>query len=166
MKNSWTVFIILLFVACSSVRPGGYNLENPVVTSRCPDNSTCTFEIIKDKSLKIITDVNGRSYYQLTDAPGKNVAKYTFARATPAGTQDGSYSEEIVFESDDTFSNIKYGKAPAKKLFGVHCFCRGKAGYYAIDKATFSYTGNVLTVTLPPAIIDNQQLNSVKISFK
>lgn len=141
--------MIALTAGCA---PQKYNIEK----SSCPELGTCTFEIFKDKSLIIEQGVTGKLQYTLTEAAGKNVALYTYSKTTSGRHQDNFYSEEVVFE----YTGKKIDTTTINKnslLFGVSCYCKGKAGHYSFKSSSVTSNGKGVSVTLPD-VIENQQL--------
>lgn len=169
MKKTILIPFILLAVSC-----GGHKntvspmTENYTVESGCPEEGNCTLEVLQDKSLDIKTDGTGKLYYGLKDTPGKNVVKYTYKKDTDAQLQDAGYSEEIVFETDTDVNGFNYSATDMQKsnmLFGVMCFCRGKAGYYKVTSGNVVYKDNKLSIELPD-IVDDQKLDTIMVFFK
>jgi hypothetical protein len=168
MKNAALLLLSFLFVSCGSQKNSAVLSGEYIIESPCPADGLCAVEVLKDKSLLVINDDLGRVYYKLEDTPGRIVIKYTFKKDTDAAVYDGSYSEEVVFETDTTFSNLNNagtGITKTKMLFGVMCFCRGKAGHYIINEGTISYRDKKLHITLPD-VIDNQKIKTVSVTFK
>lgn len=163
------VLVISTLFSCKSQKNivpssnAGYIIENP-----CPPEGNCTIEVIKDKSLLVKTDGSGHIYYQLKDTPGKTVIKYVYKKNTDPGLQDAGYSEEVIFETDEKLSGLSATGNDIQKtkmLFGVHCFCRGKAGFYKIQQGSMNYSNKKLNIELPE-VIDSQKTKSVTVTFK
>lgn len=137
---------------------GKHTIENT-----CPKEGLCNFEVFENKSLTILRDDIGKTYYRMDDSHGKMVVKYTYTKTVDTAYQDGAYSEEFVFETDNKSAGEEM--AVTKMLFGVHCFCRGKAGYYIIEKTPVTYKNNRLEISLPN-MVEEQQIKGIKIKFK
>jgi len=157
-----------LFMACAPKKGvtafinGKHKIESP-----CPEEGECKLEILKDKSLDIKVDDTGRLYYSITDAPGKVIVRYTYDYDAPKGVMDAGYTETVIFETDDEFSNLNTGNIKGiKMLFGVQCFCRGKAGFYTVNEGKISYKDEKLTVKIPDTIVDGQRIYSIDASLK
>ncbi|MEL1244719.1 hypothetical protein AAEO56_10640 [Flavobacterium sp. DGU11] len=167
MKNIILAFLPFLLIACASKKgPAAFTEGKCRIESRCPDEGNCGFEVLKDKSLIIKSDGTGKPYYTLEDAPGKIVARYTYA-AKSGKYQDDAYTEEVIFETDSELSNLhKSNPKDAKMLFGVHCFCRDKAGFYKVGKGLLDYQDNKLIIKLQDNIVEGQKTDLVMVSFK
>ena len=166
MKKSILLLMASFVLSCGSKKTVSGTKAHYVIESPCPPNGNCSFEIIKDKSLIIKNDDTGRFYYQMEDTPGKNVVKYSYKKTTNSKLQDASYTEEIIFETDSSITDFKTIGEDDKVLFGVHCFCRGKAGFYKLKYANIIYNKKKMTIKLPEKIVDGQLTKFVEISFK
>ena len=131
----------------------------------CPENATCRFEKHKNTALIIKKDDIGSLYHQSEIRAGKTTFAYYYEQNKDQAHLDGHYIEEIRFEMDDavfdkSFKNLK----PTQILFGVFCYCKGKAGYYTVENALVSYDkkSETITLTLDP-IIENQILKTIEI---
>jgi hypothetical protein len=168
MKNTTLLLIAsLLLVCCKTGTASVTSLKDAEVTSACPVQTDCKFEILKDKSLDVKTDDTGHTYYNLKAAPGKTVFKYTHKKITDSNLMDAGYSETIIFESDDAIG-LNHSGADVQKvkmLFNVACFCRGKAGIYTVKEGTLSYKDNKLHIEIPK-IVDGQMTGVVDVVVK
>ena len=159
-------FVLLLTIfSCTSKREAAFFSGKHTIEIECPPNGTCTFEVLKNKSLVISTDEANQTYYAVRDTPGKSVVSYKYSKTQNPEYKDDFYSEEIVFETDDRFSNLT-GEGEHDIYFTVQCFCRGKAGTYRLVAATATFKNNRLYIKLPTNIIDNQRLRDIDVSFK
>lgn len=157
MKNIVSVLFGLLLFSCGT--------QKKVSESVFPENGSCRFEKHKNTALIIKKDDTGSLYHQAEEHSGKTTFAYFYEQNKDEAYMDGHYIEEIRFELDDSvfdksFKNLK----PDKILFGVFCYCKGKAGYYEVKNATVSYDkkSKTITVTLDE-VIENQVLKSVEI---
>ncbi|RWW91635.1 hypothetical protein [Flavobacterium cerinum] len=169
MKKQILVYIsIIALFSCKSQKDSSTTWGKHTIETPCPPKSECNFEVLQNKSLLIKTDDTNHIYYHLENTPGKTVVKYTYKTITDPKLKDAGYSEDIIFETDNMFSNLNLTDIDIQKtkmLFGVHCFCRGKAGFYKIEKGNMSYTNKKLHIELPD-VIDNQKTKTVSVSFK
>lgn len=168
MKKIAFAFLPFLLIACAS-KKDSVSLEErkAVIQSYCPENGECKIEILQNKSLDIKTDGTGMPYYTLEDAVGKVVVRYTYDFIVPKDVEDAGYTETIIFETDKEFSNLnKANPKDLKMLFGVQCFCRGKAGFYRVEKGLVDYSDKQLIIKLYDSIVDEQRLNNALISFR
>ena len=169
MKKFTLALIPFLLLACASQKNTKNDISgNYTIQSDCPTEGTCTLQVLKDKSLLIQNDNLGRPYYRLQDTPGKTVVIYTYAKKKNPIYQDDIYSEEVVFDTDSDLNALKKGinAKDANLVFGVKCFCKGKAGYYRPQTGSAQYKNNTLYITLPADVIDNQLIKEVQVSFK
>jgi len=133
------------------------------LVSDCPAAGTCHTEILTNKSLEAVTDNLGRVAYTLGDTIGTDVAKYKYEKTKNPAYQDDFYSEEVAIEISSQprttdISNLRV-------FFTVTCFCRGKAGTYRVKGSKAVIKGKILTLTLPPDIIEAQLTKEIKIAL-
>ena len=131
----------------------------------CSENGACRFEKHENTSLIIKKDDTGNIYHQKEERSGKTTFAYYYEQNKDGAYVDGHYIEEIIFELDNSVFNTSFKELkPDKILFGVFCYCKGKAGYYQVKNALVSYDkkSKLLTVTFDE-IIENQILKSVEI---
>ncbi|MFL9843220.1 hypothetical protein [Flavobacterium rhizosphaerae] len=166
MNKLLLLILPLIFFSCAT---GKGLTDDYILESECPPQGECTLEILHNKGLAIKTDTaTNRPYYEITDTPGMLVVKYTYSKKRNPDYQDDFYNEEVIFETDSSLTALKEGirLKEAKALFGVMCFCRGKAGYYKPQSGTITLHGNLLTIQLPDDIIDGQLTQQVIAKFK
>ena len=161
MKKS--ILLIFLGVLASCGVAKNPVASKAIITSVCPESGTCTIEIMKDKSLSVKIDDLKRPYYTLEVMPGRVVVKYTYTKNRNPDYADDGYTEEVIFETDENFTQIDADKN--KLLFGVQCFCRGKAGFYKVQDALVTYKNENLHISLP-AVVDGQLTRTVDVKFK
>ena len=153
MKNI-AVLLLIVISGCSTPKYA-------IAKEECNDGGSYTLEIQENKSLTIKDDSAGKVYYSLNDTPGNSVAIYKYTRAKTGDYQDNFYNEEVIFE----FTGKKISTEAINKstmLFGVQCYCKGKAGYYKINSPVIKQEDNSITLDIH-AIIDNQIIDSVYI---
>ncbi len=140
----WVVTVVLF--SCSSTKNSSTmndTTSSQSIQSACPEEGTCSVELLKNKSLNVKADEFGSVYYQLLDSEGTNVIRYTYDKTVPEGLQDGNYREEIIFEINNENQTLTLtGKElqQTKMLFGRFCFCRGQTGNYKVEEGTLSLT--------------------------
>lgn len=160
--------LVIISLSCKSQKDTSASWKNHSIETPCPPKTECTLEILESKSLLVKTDDTNHIYYQLQEASGKTVVKYTYKTISNPKLQDAGYSEEIIFETDEKLSNLNVNNADIQKtkmLFGVHCFCRGKAGFYKVEQGNMSYVDKKLNIALPN-IIDDQKVKNITVNFK
>jgi|GEM_PF-2040789 len=140
------------------------NSRSQILTS-CPENIDCALEVLPGKSMAVKDDTLGGIYYELEDNSQKTTYRYTYKLKTDNQYQDAGYREEVVFEIDNSETDLKLTDTElqnAKMLFGVWCYCKGKAGNYKITKGNFSKKGKEITIDFP-AIVADQKVTVLKI---
>jgi len=130
------IIIILLLNSCKGSHKTipKYTTTNP--STECPANGTCTFEVLKDKTLALKHDGIGSLYPEITEG-NKTILKFQYHRNQIPNTVDGSYTEEIFLEINPENPEVSFKDKEllnCKLLFGRHCFCKGQAGYYRISE--------------------------------
>lgn len=138
------------------------------ILSSCPEDYECTLEVFPNKTMIIKTDGIGATFFELEDFNGTTVYHYTYNQKTDKQYQDAGYKEEIIFEfNSSNTTDLKLSNKElqnTKMLFGVWCYCKGKAGNYKITKGNFSKKGNEISIDFP-AVVDNQKVTELKIKI-
>lgn len=169
MKNILLLLLLMtVFTSCKCKKDAVQNDKELTmkVSNECPENAVCTQEIFKDSALKIEIDGANKPYYTVVKQPGTTVYKYEMEENQDQQYVDGGYREEIIFELP---SNFKNGTLSDKEisntnaLFGVFCYCKGKAGYYPIEKGTITKTNESITIEIP-SIVEGQKV--LRYAFK
>lgn len=107
------------------------------INSDCPTDGKCTVQVLKNKSMNVLTDDIGAVYYRAEDNANTSIIIYKYERNVPKGLQDAEYREEIVFEIDNSEPVINkndFTLQSTKMLYGRFCFCRGQTGFYKVSK--------------------------------
>lgn len=171
MKKYILLPLIGLVIACCSTKTSktmANNSKKTKIESPCPEEGICSFEILQNKSMNVKTDGIDKVYYELEENPDKVVFLYKYQKKIADKTlQDAGYSEEIVFEMDKNYTDFSFsdkGIQSTKMLFGVFCYCKGKAGNYRVTKGNLVKKGLELQIDLPP-IVDNQLITHIKINL-
>ena len=164
MKKLVLIFaaVVLLFSCKSRQNNTSFISDEYSIDSPCPPDGTCSLEVLQDKSLLIKEDDTGHLFYQLQDTDGKTVVIYKYQKKKNPNVTDSGYSEEVIFETDNKSTDTIDTN---RMIFGVHCFCRGKAGYYKAGQATANFTNGKLYIELPN-IVDGQKTKTIEVSFK
>lgn len=140
---------------------------SPQILTPCPETMECTLEVLQNKSMVVKTDGIGAIYYELEDNPETTVYLYTYKLKTDKQYQDAGYREEIIFEANNSDTDLSLTDKElqnTKMLFGVWCYCKGKAGFYKITKGKLSKKGKDITVDFP-AIVDDQKVTRLEIKI-
>lgn len=155
-----SVITPLLLFSCSSKKEMVHSKQ------QCPENGICRFEQHPNKSLIIRKDDIGALYHQMEDNAGKTVFHYFYERNKEEAYVDGHYMEELIFEIDNTVLESSFeNQKPNQILFGVFCYCKGKAGYYALTDTVISFDKKhkKISVWINGDIIDDQVLTFFEI---
>jgi hypothetical protein len=102
----------------------------------CPEDGTCTFEVLTNSAFEIKKDEYGLSYGKLV-VSDKTLMRFEYIRNTPENTADGQYNELIYIEIDPDTEMLDLKDEDLKKAnvtFGRVCFCPGQNGYYPVTK--------------------------------
>lgn len=140
----YTIFIISLN-SCHSQKKINTEESLKKTEQKCPEDGTCTFEVLKNKSFKISSKF-GNTYPVFSPNNNKSILKFEYTRNLIPDTEDSSYKELIYIEiSNDLktpldIKNIDLTKTKAS--FGRLCFCRGQTGYYKIKQGDLSIKKN------------------------
>lgn len=142
MKSLFFLLPLFFVNACKtaqsdSVISNTNKMEQTINTSSaCPEEGTCSIEVYKNKKLTMLDDGTGALYPEMLEGEGM-VVEYTYFKKGPEGTVDGNYSETIHFELPQTATSMKMENSALSEVnlyYGKHCFCKGEAGYYAVNK--------------------------------
>lgn len=142
MKKSFFLIALLVFSCKTSEIPkSNSSVEDTILlTTNCPDDGTCTFDVIQNSSMKILTDDIGALYPQFYKSEAI-VLKFEYKKEEQTNTADGGYTELIYLEIDkeDLELELENSKLEqVKLLFGRLCFCKGSSGYFKITDGNLS----------------------------
>ena len=121
------------------------------IESECPENGKCTIQIFRNKNMEVKTDEFGSIYQAMNDDSNKSVVVYQYNRNVEEGLQDGQHREEIIFEINNSDAEIQLSDKElqeTKMLFGRHCYCKGQAGNFKVEKGTLNLTNKAGIVTV------------------
>tara|TARA_R110001583_G_scaffold160872_1_gene312760 strand:+ start:35629 stop:36162 length:534 start_codon:yes stop_codon:yes gene_type:complete len=140
MKNI-LLLLIILFSSCKSTQNINFTVQENIFieTENCPENGTCTIELIPNQALKFNKDEFGHSYPVITEGE-KTILKYTYTKNPATNTQDSNYTEIVYaeFEHNTTPISLTNNELQTLKLyFGRLCYCKGQTGYYPIKNGEF-----------------------------
>ena len=161
--------LLIIVSAVSSCKCKQNTLQNTsktttTVMKECVADAKCIQEIHTDSALLIEKEDSGRPFYKIQPQPGTTVYRYEMSQNQDQQYVDGGYREEIIFELPSDFkSGTISGKEILKTnaLFGVFCYCKGKAGYYTINNATITKTEKGVSIEIP-TLIEGQKVFSVQ----
>lgn len=138
----YLIILSLFFypLSCKTSQNSVMNKEITISKTQCPENGTCTFEALKNKSLKVLKDDLGSTYPEISE--GKYVLlKFEYSKNKIPNTADSSYRELIYIElnPNDLVVELKDTQLKnVKLLFARLCYCKGQTGYYNISKGNLS----------------------------
>jgi len=139
MKNLLPL-LFLIIVSCKSAFVA--NEAILVNTLNCPENGTCTIELLPNKSLEFKQDEFGNSYPVISEG-NKTIFKYIYTKNPIPNTQDSNYTELVFAELDSTIlakTLTNEALQDIKLHFGRLCYCKGETGYYPIKNGEFKIT--------------------------
>ncbi|UUC46570.1 hypothetical protein [Flavobacterium cerinum] len=140
MKKILLIPVLLALSFCNTANTNKATMMT-TIESECPSDGKCTVEVFKNKAIDLKTDGLGKLYYQLADDTNKSVVVYAYNRNVEEGLQDGQHKEEIIFEIDNGVETLQLKDGDlsnVKMLFGRHCFCRGQAGFFAVNQGVLN----------------------------
>lgn len=165
MKKFLFILLISSVVSsCKSKKTMVENIDKHTIrtVTECLADAKCTFEVYKNSALSIeIDEATQKPYYLINPQEGTDVYRYERSENQDEQYMDGGYREEIIFELS---SNFKAGTISGKEiistkaLFGIFCYCKGKAGYYTIEQGKITKTKQSITVEIP-AIVEEQKVH-------
>lgn len=136
---------VFFFLACKAKQePTEKDVFYETIINYCPKGGTCSFEVLKSKSLEIKTDGTGAQYPQITEGE-KTVLKFEYKKEEDPKIADDGYTEVIYTEIKPTIHNLDLKDeelSQAKVLFGRLCFCRGQTGYYPVESGHLEIKSN------------------------
>ncbi len=140
MKSIFLMSIFLIFISCGNKINLVSKKEVIVLEKNTGNNeSKVSVTILNNSSLTIKEDSTGH-LYPVIDSGNNMVVEYKYQEDGEDGTVDGDYSETLHFEISKNTKELRLKDnqlTKVKALFGKHCFCKGEAGYYFINKGKF-----------------------------
>ena len=138
--------LLLLIVSCNSTKNANSTFVAKeaflINATNCPENGTCTIELLPNKSLEFKQDEFGNSYPVISEG-NKTIFKYIYTKNPIPNTQDSNYTELVFAELDSTIlakTLTNDALQDIKLHFGRLCFCKGETGYYPIKNGEFKIT--------------------------
>ena len=138
LKHLFFMFLCwLLILSCQTKKkaaesyPASYKLAD-----YCPENGTCTFEVLANKTLEIKSDNTG-ALYPVVRKGNKTVLKFEYKKTQNPKLADDGYKELIYAEINTKQDDLQLNDENldlAKVHFGRLCFCKGKSGYYPVKQ--------------------------------
>ena len=72
MKNTIILFATIFIASCSCKKPTSQTTLNAKLESECPQDGTCTIEILENKSIAVKQDEFGSIYYTIEENLNKS----------------------------------------------------------------------------------------------
>lgn len=139
-----TIFVLftLLMISCKSNYTVSQHINQEAAT--CPENGTCSIELIPNKNIVFETDNIGIMYPVISEGD-KTILKYTYKRNPIPNTQDGNYTEIVYAEFPENITTKELSNEAlqdVKLYFGRLCYCKGETGYFPIKNGNFKLAKN------------------------
>jgi hypothetical protein len=140
MKSIFLMSVFFIFISCAN-KLNLVSKKEVIILKKSTENKESKVSVnIFNNSTLIIKEDNIGYLYPIVESGNNIVVEYKYQEDGEEGTVDGDYSETLHFEiskntkelclKDDQLTGVKL-------LFGKHCFCRGEAGYYSVNKGKF-----------------------------
>ena len=140
MKPIFFTSIFLMFISCGNKINLVTKKDVIIIEKNTMNNeSKVSVIIFNNSSLTIKEDSTGQ-LYPVKESGNNIVVEIKYQEDGEFGTVDGDYSETLHFEISKNTKELRLKDnqlTEVKALFGKHCFCRGEAGYYFINKGKF-----------------------------
>ena len=140
MKPIFLTSIFLMFISCGNKINLVTKKDVIIIEKNTMNNeSKVSVIIFNNSSLTIKEDSTGQ-LYPVKESGNNIVVEIKYQEDGEFGTVDGDYSETLHFEISKNTKELRLKDnqlTEVKALFGKHCFCRGEAGYYFINKGKF-----------------------------
>jgi len=136
MKYLLVLFFSVVVLNCKPKQVTISDYRQNVLTTNCPDDGTCTFEVLKDKSLNILKTDLEETYTEITDGQSY-VLKFEYKRNEIANTVDGQYIEQVFIELNLNNLEVELKDSEFKKakvMYARFCYCKGQTGYYSVTQ--------------------------------
>jgi len=140
MRYLYVFCLIICLVSCKTKSELTSTTAKEVDNMVCPEEGTCSFEILKNKTLQIKTDNLGSIYPEMIDGI-HSVLKFEYKKKGNANYEDSGYREEIFIELNTNNLEGETTDLKDRKLFFARwCYCKGQTGYYKINQGRLSVT--------------------------
>jgi hypothetical protein len=142
MRHLHLLIVCFIIISCNAKQKTLLKNEKVNTSTICPQDGVCTFEVLQNKSLKLLKDGIGKLYPDISYGD-KIILKFEYKRNEIQNAVDDNYSELIYVELNPNNLNIELENSDlqeVKLLFARLCFCRGQTGYYKVKKGSLSIT--------------------------
>ena len=137
VRYLFLVVISSVLLACQSQKSLNTQYEKrETLSTFCPEDGNCTFEVLTNSSLNLQTDGIGQLYPEVKKG-NKTVLKFEYKRSVDPRIADGGYTEIVYAEIDPKTDNLSLSDeqlTSANVVFGRLCYCKGQAGYFRVDQ--------------------------------
>jgi hypothetical protein len=132
------IFAFVFLFSCKPKQTALVKNSNITISSDCPENGTCHFEVFQNAKLEQLKDNQGALYVNITEGD-MLVLKFEYVKNKTPNTSDSSYREEVFIELDPNYIKKDISNFKGENiLFARWCFCKGQTGYYKIRKGHLS----------------------------
>ena len=140
MRYLYVFYLIICLVSCKTKSELTSTITTEVANMVCPEDGTCSFEVLKNKTLLIKTDNLGSIYPEMIDG-NHSVLKFEYKKHGNANYADSGYREEVFIELDTNNLEVETTDLKGRKLFFARwCYCKGQTGYYKINQGKLLVT--------------------------
>lgn len=140
MKSIFLMSIFFIFISCGNKINLVSKKEVIILKKNTENKENKVYVNILNNSTLTIKEDNTGQLYPVVETGNNIVIEYKYEEKGEKGTVDGDYSETLHFEILNNTKELRLKDnqlTKVKALFGKHCFCRGEAGYYFINKGKF-----------------------------
>ena len=171
MRLLFLFLYINLIIGCktSQIVPENYSAIKSINwQSGCIPESACAAEIMVNKKIVLKKDeINNQIYPEFVADSSRQIVKLTSRINADKMHLDQHYFEDIYIELPKKHYPIKASNLELlqyKVLLQKSCFCRGEAGYYAIQNGELNISDKSLSLSfiVPEA---NIRLNKIQVKL-
>jgi len=134
MRPLFLILFYLALVSCKTKQDLLVEKKDTFYSTECPNDGTCTLELMPNKSIKTLYDDFGAIYVEIIDGASV-VLKFEYKRNEIPNTMDSQYIEQVFMELDPNYMEVDLTDSELKNvnlLFARLCFCKGETGFYKI----------------------------------
>lgn len=150
MIHHYFLMFLMVLSSCAAQKDQGDDGRQviPPPNINCPENGDCTFEVVKDASLKLSYDDQGKLYPEVVSGK-RTVVIYHYSKKTPKDVMDAHYDEYVYLEFDPNEKQLILKDMELQKvkmIFGRICYCKGNTGYFPVREGNlflFNSDGNL-----------------------
>jgi len=136
MRCLYLILFSAILVSCKTKYDVLVENKETFSQTECPNDGTCTIELMPNKSIKMLYDSLGTLYTEIIN--GKSIVlKFEYKRNEIPNTMDSQYIEQIFMELDPNNLSMELRDSGLKRvnlIFARFCYCKGQTGYYKVRK--------------------------------